>query len=93
MKCDLANAVSLLEIQEGSVYIPSSFLDFGILISLYYLYMHIIERALTNERRMSKEEERCMNRDKWKKFQKITKDDFDLKVASTLDLLVQFETQ
>ena len=55
--------------------------------------MHIIERALTNERRMSKEEERCMNRDKWKKFQKITKDEFDLKVASTLDLLVQFETQ
>ena len=69
MKCDLANAVSLLDIQEGSVYIPSSFLDFGILISLYYLYMHIIEHALTDERRMSKKEERCISRDSWEKFQ------------------------
>ena len=55
--------------------------------------MHIIERALTNERRMSREEERCMSRDSWKKFQKITKDEFDLKVANTLDLLVPLETQ
>ena len=93
MKCDLANAVSLLEIQEGSVYIPSSFLDFGILISLYYLYMHIIEHALTDERRMSEKEERCIRCDSWKEFQKITKDGFDLKVANTLDLLAPLQIQ
>ena len=91
VKCDLAKAVSLLEIHEGSVYNPSSFLDFGILISLYYLYMHFIERALNNESRMSKNEERFICLDSWKKFQKITKDKFDPKVASTLDLLIEFE--
>ena len=91
MKCDLANAVSLLEIQEGSVYIPSSFLDFGILISLYYLYMHIIERALTNERRMSKEEERCIIRNSMQEFQKLNKNEFNTKVAKTLDLLVPLQ--
>ena len=101
MKDDLAKAVSLLKIQEDYVDKPNTFLDFGILISLYYLYMHIIEHALTDERRMSKEEERCITRDSWSEFQKFTRgtkdegkeDGFDLKVAKTLDLLVRLQIQ
>ena len=101
MKDDLAKAVSLLKIQEDHVYNPEKFIDFGILISLYYLYMHIIEHALTDERRMSKEEERCIKRDSWYEFQKFTrgtkdegeKEGFDLKVARTLDLLIPLQIQ
>ena len=91
VKRDLAYAVSRLEIHEGSVSYPESFLDFGILISLYYLYMYFIERALTKERKMSKNEERCFCSDSWKLFQKRTKGKFDPKVAITLDLLRKFE--
>ena len=101
MKDDLAKAVSLLKIQEDHVDNPEKFIDFGILISLYYLYMHIIEHALTDKRIMSIEEEHCIECDSWYEFQKFTRgtkcegeeDGFNSKVAKTLDLLVPLQIQ
>ena len=90
VKHDLAKAVSLLDIRPTSIYDPTSYLDFGIFIALYYLYIHFIERALTYETKLSKKEERCIIRDNWQKFKTITKVNFDEKVASTLDLLMPF---
>ena len=65
VKRDLAKSVSLLDIRSDSIYDPASYIDFGIFISLYYLYLHFIERALTSENRLSKKEERCIVRDNW----------------------------
>ena len=41
MKSDLAEAIDLLNISRQEDYEPTSFLDFGILLSLYYLQLHI----------------------------------------------------
>ena len=65
VKRDLARAVGLLDIRPNLIYDPASYLDFGIFIALYYLYMHFIERALTYETRLSKKEERCIICDNW----------------------------
>ena len=82
MKTDLAKAINLLDL--GGTMLPWSFYDFGIMMALYYLYMHIIERIISNNRQYSRRIESHIRRDKWKRFKKETNEDFDLKTAKVL---------
>ena len=44
---------------------PRSFLDFAILMALYYLQLHIIERVVTGEKPYSAKIEHQIERDNW----------------------------
>ena len=53
IKTNLSKAIELLDLTcciDGSTHGPRSFFDFGIMMALYYLYMHIIERIISNAR-------------------------------------------
>ena len=64
-KADLARAIELLNINPDIMFEPVSFLDFAILMALYYLQLHIIERVISGEVTFSKKVEVFIWRDKW----------------------------
>ena len=64
-KADLVRAIELLDIDPDVQFEPISFLDFAILMALYYLQLHIVERIISGEVTFSKKVEVFIWRDKW----------------------------
>ena len=61
IKTDLARAIELLDLKKDSIHNPESFVDFGIMIALYYLHMHLLERTLTSQTKLRKSVERSIS--------------------------------
>ena len=87
MKRNLVKAIELLNIDPDQMFAQGSFLDFAILLALYYLKLHIIERVISGEVSFSKKVEVYIWRDMWQRFEKKTYDGFDETVAWTLEQL------
>ena len=87
MKRNLVKAIELLNIDPDHMFAQGSFLDFAILLALYYLKLHIIERVISGEVSFSKKVEVYIWRDMWQRFEKKTYDGFDETVAWTLEQL------
>ena len=88
MKRNLAKAVSKLNLinqTSQAIKDPSSFVDFAIMIALYYLLLHVIERMISSKEKYDSKLEKFIRLDKWRKFYKHnTSDNFDLKTADTI---------
>ena len=87
IKADMVQAVSLLNLAEDTMYEPNSFLDFAILMSLYYLELHIIERVVTGEKPYSTKIEGFIKRDSWTKVENHTYKCLDKNLSSIVDEL------
>ena len=49
IKDDILNAIKNIRLPSDTLYEPRSFLDFAILMALYYLELHIIERVVSGK--------------------------------------------
>ena len=70
MKANLVKAIELLNIDPDQMFLRGSFLDFAILLALYYLNLHIFERVISGEVSFSKKLEMFIWRDMWQNFEK-----------------------
>ena len=96
IKADFAIVIDLLNIDAFNTFDisnPRSLTDFAILMALYYLQMHMIERIVSGESRFSKRVESYINNDQWQKFERDTYDGFNPKVAKILELLEDFDNK
>ena len=73
------------------MYEPNSFLDFAILMSLYYLELHMIERVVTGEKPYSKKVEDYIKRDDWTKVESLTYKCLDKNISIIVDKLDQLQ--
>ena len=68
MKKDLVHAISLFNFELDTRFEPSSFLDFTILMSLYYLQLHIMQKVISGSSKYSNKVENYIRHDKWLRF-------------------------
>ena len=96
IKTDFAIVIDLLEIDAFNTFDisnPRSLTDYAILMALYYLQMHMIERIVSGESRFSMKVESYINNDQWQKFERDTFDGFNPKVSRILELLGDFDSK
>ena len=62
------------------------------MIALYYLLLHVIERMISSKEKYDPKLEKFIRLDKWRKFYKHnTSDNFDHRIAETLNKLKLFD--
>ena len=96
IKTDFAIVIDLLEIDAFNTFDisnPRSLTDYAILMALYYLQTHMIERIVSGESRFSQKVESYINNDQWQKFERDTFDGFNPKVSRILELLGDFDSK
>ena len=93
MKQDLAIAINVLHINCDDVEeLDFSFLDFAIMMALYYLKLHFMQRIISKQRKYERRIERHILKDRWIRFQEESCEVFDPKVAEILEELENFYT-
>ena len=93
-KSDFADAVHLLNIETyhtQHIANPISFTDFAILMALYYLKLHFIQRIISGQRRFNKKVENHIKTDQWQHFERDTYESFNPKISKILETLNEFD--
>ena len=86
-------AINLLELNlcdEDTVH-PHYFLDFAILMALYYLQLYFVERVMSGKKKFRRKLEDYIFYDKWTLFQKNNLETFDERVSEILEKLDAFD--
>ena len=94
IKSDLVKAISLLGLNlnnKETLLSPSSFLDFAILMALYYLQLYFVERFMSSEKKFKRKLEDYIFYDRWTLFQRSKADTFDEIISKVLNKIKAFD--